>query len=93
MPKDPVFTQSGELSDEDMRVFPTARVEISDVDPQRLLIQVHYYPSQDAYLAKKTDQMNFILPMHGAEAMANTVLTVLEKMRQQQKKENPFRKN
>ena len=95
MPKDPVFIQTGELADDEVRVYPSDRVEITDVDSQRLMVQVHYYPNEDAYLAGKPESMRFLFTTHGAEVVANHILRSLQTMRDDAKNRpiDPFRKN
>jgi hypothetical protein len=71
MPKDPVYLHSGEFADDKVRVYPTARVLINEVDADRLLLEVHYYPTEDAYEAKKTESMRFLFSTYNAEIVAD----------------------
>ena len=96
MPKDPVFIQTGEIADDEIRVYPSDRVEIRGVDSQRLMIQVHYYPNEDSHRAKSPESMNFLFTAHGAEVMANHILRALRTIKEddaKQKPFGPFRKN
>lgn len=96
MSKDPIFIPTGEIADDEIRVYPSDRVEIRGVDAQRLLIQIHYYPNENAFLSKSPELMNFMFTSHGAEVMANHILKAIRTMKEDEVKQKPldrFRKN
>jgi hypothetical protein len=69
------------VPDDEVAIFPAGRVEIDDVDSERLVLTVHFFPNEDAYVASKPLYMKFVLTQSGASGLSAMLDSAVTTMR------------
>jgi hypothetical protein len=76
------------VSEERNAVFPVQNFEIDTIEGDLLCLTVHYFSDREAFDAKNTKTMKFLLPNSGALSLSGMLSNAVIETR----KKNPFHK-
>jgi len=69
------------ISDDEVAVFPAARIEVDGLDEDQIVLTVHFYRNPEAFDREETHFLKFLVPINGALGLSQMLTSTVAGLR------------